>query len=216
MADVDGTPDRYDRDGVEFGRSLAYMDATFAIATTLLVTTLDPTAREWSNWSRFWDSEQGPLLAFALSFLVISSFWWANHRMVSTLRALSPRFVLRSLVLLAFVALVPFTTEGLGEFTDASLQVSTVVYALNIAAVSLASTSLTVAAYRDGLFRRPPEPAVFRRRGITPPETPPVFPAPGPGALFIPGTAARLMWLALILTGGLSARWLRQPAGSDG
>ena len=207
MADVDGTPDRYDRDGVEFGRSLAYMDATFAIATTLLVTTLDPTAREWSNWSRFWDSEQGPLLAFALSFLVISSFWWANHRMVSTLRALSPRFVLRSLVLLAFVALVPFTTEGLGEFTDASLQVSTVVYALNIAAVSLASTSLTVAAYRDGLFRR---------RVISLLATPLVFLASVPVALFISGTAARLMWLALILTGGLSARWLRQPAGSDG
>ena len=47
-------------------------------------------------------------------------------------------------------------------------------------------------------------------------DTPLVFLASVPVALFISGTAARLMWLALILTGGLSARWLRQPAGSDG
>jgi len=34
-------PERYQRDDAEFDRAIAFIDATFAVALTLLVTTLD-------------------------------------------------------------------------------------------------------------------------------------------------------------------------------
>jgi uncharacterized membrane protein len=215
MADAEDTPERFERDGVEFGRSLAYMDATFAIATTLLVTTLNPSELEWSSWSRFWSDAQGPLLGFGLSFVVVSSYWWANHRLVSKLDELSSRFIIWSLVMLAFVALVPFTTEGLGESSQNRAQVSTVVYALNIAAVSLAATWLAIVAYNDGLHRDPPSRAEHRRRAVASLDTPLVFLISIPIALLVSGNAARFSWLLLVVTGLLSARWFGR-AREDG
>ena len=41
----------YERDDVEFSRATAFFDATYALATTLLVTTLDPGPDGWSSWS---------------------------------------------------------------------------------------------------------------------------------------------------------------------
>jgi hypothetical protein len=36
-----GVPERYRRNDAEFDRAIAFIDATFAVALTLLVTTLD-------------------------------------------------------------------------------------------------------------------------------------------------------------------------------
>ena len=198
---------------MEFGRSLAYVDATFAIATTLLVTTLIPGAEAWKDWTNFWDTQQGPLLAFALSFVVISSFWWANHRLVAALGTISARFVIASLVMLAFVALVPFTTDGLGSLDGSDGEVATVVYALNIALVSLSSTALVWVAYRDRLFRRQPTPEDFRWTIVTVIDTPLVFVISVPVAIFISVPLARWMWLLLILTGSLTNRSRRRSMG---
>ncbi len=215
MSDVERAT-RYDRDGVEFGRSLSYLDATFAIATTLLVTTLNPTELEWTSWSRFWDDAQGPLLGFGLSFVVVSSYWWANHRLVSTMRSLSPRFVLRSLVMLAFVALVPFTTEGLGEVANNRNQVSTVVYALNIVLVSLTATWLDLTAYQDDLYQRRYTRDEYRRRTLANLDTPAVFLLSIPIALLVSGNLARLSWLLLVPTSIFGGRWATSRTSSTG
>ena len=209
-AGTDYRPTRFGRDDVEFGRSLAYVDATFAIATTLLVTTLIPGPEAWRNWSTFWETQQGPLLAFALSFVVISSFWWGNHRLVAALGTINTTFVIASLVMLAFVAVVPFTTDGLGSIDGSDGQVATVVYAVNIALVSLSSTALIWVAYRDRLFRRQPTPENFRWTIVAVIDTPIVFLVSVPVALFVSVPLARWMWLLLILTGTLTNRSRRR------
>jgi uncharacterized membrane protein len=196
---------RYERHDVEFGRSLAYIDATFAIATTLLVTTLSGATARWSGWTAFWDAESGPLMAFAISFVVITSFWWSNHRLVTSLEALNSRFVLSAVAMLAFIALLPFTTNGLGQDTGAAGEVSTVIYAVNLVAVSLLNTWLFVVAYRDGLFREPLSESDFRFRLFAMLDTSAVFLVSIPIALYISPVGARWFWAVLIFTGQLTA-----------
>jgi uncharacterized membrane protein len=196
---------RFERRDVEFGRSLAYIDATFAIATTLLVTTLSGANERWSGWTAFWHAESGPLMAFAISFVVISSFWWSNHRLVASLDALSPRFVLSAVAMLAFIALLPFTTNGLGQDTGAAGEVSTVIYAVNLVAVSLLNTWLFVVAHRDGLFREPLSESDFRFRLFALLDTSAVFLVSIPIALWISPVGARYFWMVLIVTGRFTA-----------
>jgi len=203
---------RYGRDDVEFGRSLAYVDATFAIATTLLVTTLDPGPKGWTNWTEFSSTEWLPLLAFALSFVVISAFWWANHQLVARLDELSARFVIGSIVLLGFIALVPFTTEGLGEYSGQGGQVATVCYAINIACVSIAAGALVVIAYVDRLHRVPMTPRQFRAKVLDMVDTPLVFLLSVPVAIFVSPGWARASWGLLFFTGVLTGRLSQRMA----
>jgi uncharacterized membrane protein len=207
MAAPSTHPDRrrFERRDVEFGRSLAYIDATFAIATTLLVTTLSGATERWSDWGAFWDAESAPLMAFAISFVVISSFWWSNHRLVASLEALSSRFVLSAVAMLAFIALLPFTTNGLGQDSGSAGEVSTVIYAVNLVAVSLLNTWLFVIAYRDGLFREPLSESEFRFRLAALLDTSVVFLLSIPIALWISPVGARYFWAVLIVTGQFTA-----------
>jgi uncharacterized membrane protein len=211
-ADADAAADapapvRFGRDQVEFGRALAYFDATFAIATTLLVTTLATGEHEWSSWSAFRSAISGPIFAYALSFLVVSTFWWANHRFVSSLQALSPNAIKVSLFMLAFVVLLPFTTEGLGAYTGVNGQVPTIVYAVNVAAVSLSAFLLFRVAIADGLYTVPLGDEEIFEHSVGVLDVPLVFLASVPIALVWTDGAARYSWLALAPLGFLERRW---------
>lgn len=209
---LDPSAEHYNRTGVEFGRALGYLDATFAFAATLLVTNLDASVLAWSNWSEFTLREVIPLGAFGLSFTVICAFWWANHKLVARLEAISGRFMIVSLVLLATVALLPFTTDGLGTDDSPQVTVSTVCYAINIAAASLLSIALILIAVRDHLFTVTPTSKEIRARVLALADTPVVFLASIPVALWISGGWARAMWALLLITGPLTARVTRSPS----
>jgi len=200
-------PIRYGRDLVEFGRALAYFDATFAIATTLLVTTLAAGPHEWANWSAFRAAISGPMFAYALSFLVVSTFWWANHRFVSSLAALSPNAIKASLLMLAFIVLLPFSTEGLGAYSGSAGQVPTVVYALNVAAVSLSAYLVFRVALADRLFAVPLSSDDVLQRTVGMLDTPAVFLISVPIALLWSDSAARWSWLALVPLALIEGRW---------
>ena len=49
---------RYQRDDQEFSRAIGFFDATYALALTLLVTTLDITdpSSEWDGLRALWDA----------------------------------------------------------------------------------------------------------------------------------------------------------------
>ena len=200
-------PKRFGRDSVEFTRSLAFIDATFAIAATLLVVSLNPAEADWRDWSTFAADEWPSLLSFAISFTVIAVYWWANHRLVSVLDRLSPRFVGWTLAMLGFVALLPFTTEGLGEYGhDADGTVATVLYAINATLVSILSGWLVMVADREHLFGVQPTGREVRARLIDLADVPAVFLASIPIAVFVGPNWGRSAWALLFIAGPLSGR----------
>lgn len=95
---------------------------------------------------------QGTLLAaFFLGCFVIGSYWAAHHRFMATLDAVDRGFIGLTVVYLAFVALLPFPTGVLGEFS--SNPISMVAFALNMAAVSSIEAVMLVHARRRDLLR---------------------------------------------------------------
>jgi uncharacterized membrane protein len=207
-------PTRFDRDSVEFARTASFFDATFSIAATLLVVTLSSETVDWSDWTKFLEAEWPSLLSFAISFVVICVFWWANHRLVATLQAMSARFVAAGLMLLGFVVLLPFTTGGLGDVDSRSSgEVAAVGYALNVALVSLASMLLLVVAAREGLYRTAPTAAQLRGKLIGLVDTPLVFLLSIPITLLFGPSWGRYSWLLLAVTGRVVGRLGRRVAG---
>lgn len=200
-------PRRYGRDSIEFGRALAFIDATFSIAATLLVVTLNPADADWHDWSAFLSNEWPSLVCFAISFTVITSYWWINHRLVATMDTLNARFVACTLTMLGFIALIPFTTDGLSDFADGSNGVvATVLYAANVAVVSVLAGLLVVVAYRERLFRHQPSKRDLRARLIDMADTPFVFLASIPVAMLLGPSWGRASWALLFFSGPLSHR----------
>ena len=207
-ADLPDAPTRFVREQLEFGRAINYFDATFAIATTLLVTTLAAGTDEWASWSALASAIDGPILAYALSFVVVTTFWWSNHRFVTSLEALSSRLILWSMVMLGFVVLLPFSTEGLGTYSSGGGQVPTVFYAVNVAAVSLCTFLLYRIALADDLYAVRPSPPEIVERSVTLLDTPLVFLLSVPIALFWSPDWARYSWLLLVAFGTAERRWI--------
>lgn len=197
---------RIERDENEFGRTCSFFDAIFAVSMTLLATGIDPGPGDWTSWRALWDGVGFQLVAFGISFALIGAYWWGNHRFVASLKTLSPRLVITTLVMLAFVALVPFTTDALGNEGRSSVEIATVVYAANLAVVSLMATYLHLVARTDGLYRVPPTPEEVRLTLIDQSTTTVVFLVSIPVALLVSGEAARWCWLSLAFIGPLMAR----------
>jgi uncharacterized membrane protein len=195
------------RDTAEFGRAVGFVDATFAIAATLLVTTLVPADRDWETWSRFWSTVDAPLLAFGLSFWVVGAYWWANHSFVGMLAEISQHLMMATLVLLGFVVLLPFSTRGLGTAPASAAEVTTVVYATNVGIVSGMETVLYRIAWRERLFLRAPSAREVMARSVAQLVPTAVFFVSIPVTLLGNPTAGRLTWLALIPLGPLVGRW---------
>ncbi len=105
---------RFARDTLAFHRVVNLSDAVFAIALTLLVLTLDVPTTELHRLSEALVDQFPQFVAFALSFGLVANLWWQHHRLLDLLEALEPGVIGINLVLLAFVALVPYPTSLLG------------------------------------------------------------------------------------------------------
>lgn len=135
---------------IEFGRIVAFSDGVFSIAITLLVLNLgiekglgggevvDALFDQWDN-----------LLAFAISFAVIGRFWVVHHRFFAEVDAFDGRLLGLNLLYLAWIVLIPFSSEVLGEYGDETPAV--VLYSVNLAIVVLLGLWMGVDARRHGL-----------------------------------------------------------------
>ena len=121
--------DRKDQE-LEFGRVLAFTDGVFAIAITLLVLALDvpPNLDDLGAALRDRSSD---FVAYGFSFAVLGSIWLAHHRFYTLVARFDGRLIVLNLVYLALVALVPFSAELLGHYSDTTEAV--IVYAVNLA-----------------------------------------------------------------------------------
>jgi uncharacterized membrane protein len=193
--------ERYRRDDAEFDRAIAFIDATFAVALTLLVTTLDLKSdpASWDSLGHFYDAMGSQLVAFAISFVVIALYWVSHYRLVATFDALDLRLLVLNLFLLAAIVILPFTTESAGDPNVDHLPLPAAVLSVNLAAVSIAFTLIYVIARDRGLLRVEHSQREFRWRTA-------LFLAPGivflasiPVAYAVDPATARLVWLSLLV-----------------
>ena len=113
---VDKLGARYSRDESEFDRAIGFLDATFALAPTLLVTTIDVSdpASVWKSLSTLNDDVGPQLIAFGITFAVITNYWLVHHRMIADFAYIDVPVMVANLFLIAAIVLLPFSTRPSG------------------------------------------------------------------------------------------------------
>jgi uncharacterized membrane protein len=209
---------RYERDDPGFDRAIGFVDATYALALTLLVTTLDvgdlPTA--WSSVGSLYDAVGAQFLAFGIAFLVIASYWVAHHRMIAAFGALDYPTISLNLLLVGSIVLLPFSTQSVGDPSVVDLALPTVVMALNVAACSILHSSVFALAVRRGLLARPRPPAEVRGYVVLAMVPAVVFLASIPIAVGVSAEAARASWLALLVLNPIVGKLVERSQPSPG
>jgi uncharacterized membrane protein len=178
---------------IEFSRIVAFSDGVFSIAITLLVLNLGVgkyvSGGELAG--ALWDEREN-LLAYALSFAVIGRFWLVHHRFFSEVTGFDSRLISLNIFYLAWIVLIPFTSEVLGEHGGQAAAV--ILYAANLTGVVLIGMWMAADARRAGLTSTDPASHLEQRyRSIY---IAAVFLASIPVA-FIAPSIAPYMWLAL-------------------
>jgi uncharacterized membrane protein len=180
---------------VEFSRIVAFSDGVFAIAITLLVLTLSVPEHLHgeSLTDALWDQRHN-LLAYAISFAVIGRYWINHHRFFSNVVGFDGRLLALNIFYLAWVVLLPFSTQVIGDHGGESAAV--ILYAVNLAGVSLVGLWMAIDARRAGLSEADEaELQAFRHKSLF---VAGVFLVSIPAALVAPDLAP-LLWLALFL-----------------
>jgi uncharacterized membrane protein len=180
---------------IEFSRIVAFSDGVFAIAITLLVLSLEVPDHVGGGdlASALWDQRQN-LLAYAISFAVIGRFWVVHHRFFSDVTGFDGRLLGLNIFYLAWIVLIPFSSEVLGDYGGEWPAV--VLYAVNLAMVALVGWAMAADAHRAGLSRMTAAQArEFRIRSLF---IAAVFLTSIPIAFVAPDWAP-LFWLVLML-----------------
>jgi uncharacterized membrane protein len=193
---------------VEFARVVAFTDGVFAIAITLLVLGLDVPSRADDLTQALLDQRQS-LFAYALSFAVLGKLWLSHHSFFGGLHSFDGTLMVLNLVYLAWIALVPFTSELLGNYTGETQSV--IVYAASVVGVTATFGAQIAYAYRRGLLN--PEYRHVARTANAPGlfAVSIVFTA-SIAVAFASPTAAILMWLATAVVGNRLGELIAGPA----
>ncbi|HET9310409.1 MAG TPA: TMEM175 family protein [Actinomycetota bacterium] len=202
-----------DSDEAGFDRAVGFFDATFALALTLLVTTIQVEDREeaFSSVGALWDSLGDQLISFGIAFAVISNYWLVHHRLFRRFSRLDYRTIVANLFLMAAIVLLPFCTESVGDL-EADLPLPVVVMALDIVAVSGLSTVVFWLAVRRGLFAEKPDRVGVITHSVAGLLPAIVFAASIPIAYLVSPQAAALSWLSLLVLAPLAPRLVTRTA----
>jgi len=184
---------------IEQGRDLdrvgAFSDGVFAIAITVLVLSIHIPDVPDDQLRSSLDELVAPLLSYFLSFYVVGVYWFAHHRLWHFIHRIDARFLGLNMILLSFVALLPFPTDLIGKYGNTTE--ATVIYATVVSCTGIASTMLWWYASRHNRLLRPDTPASYTRiallRGAT---VPIVFGLSIPIA-FVDADLAKYFWILL-------------------
>jgi uncharacterized membrane protein len=192
------TPDKRAAEAAAVQRDVdrlsAFSDGVFAIAITLLVLSIDVPDFDRESFGDAFDTMGPEVFSYALSFIVVGIYWKAHHGMFRTLRRVTPQLLNLNLLLLGFVALIPFPTEILGNAGSTSEAV--VMYAVMLAAAGYSSTGLWWYLLHHELVE-PVSPDAARVTVIRAGIAPTVFACSVPVAIVSP-VAAQLFWLTIL------------------
>lgn len=123
-------------DGMSTTRIQALADGIFAFAMTLLVLDLKGTPQHGNG---FWQQLQPMLPTFfpyLVSFLILGSYWITHHSQFHFIKRTTRVHLWLNVLLLMFVALIPFSASLLSE--RKLNQFSVVMYGINLISVLLA------------------------------------------------------------------------------
>ncbi|WP_051367573.1 TMEM175 family protein [Hamadaea tsunoensis] len=144
-----------DEPGHSLERTIYFSDAVIAIALTLLALELPvpeglgkSTHEVWVEFLAGGDEYR----SFAISFAVISFFWWEHHRFFQRINVLSGRLVFLNMVSLFAIVVVPFGTRLLS--VDNGGPLGPVFYASAMILWSLALILMVITANRQKLWRK--------------------------------------------------------------
>lgn len=114
---------------VDADRVLAFSDAVFAIALTLL--TLDlrlPSGLHGKAFTEGLHSLLPALGAYALSFFVLAQLWLAHHRIFGIVAQVNRAILVRNLFFLSLIAIMPFPVSLLSEYHERPVAVYAVAF----------------------------------------------------------------------------------------
>jgi uncharacterized membrane protein len=185
-----------DQAGVEFSRIVAFSDGVFAIAITLLVLALEIPPD--TDVEEALGDQGAEFFAYFLSFAVVGRFWLAHHRIFGSVARFDTQLVIINLIYLAFIALIPFTSDVLGNHGDDSWGVA--LYAANLTAVSVTSWAMIRYSYTRRLMREDAEEYRARFAGAASFVVAGVFALSIPLAFLSP-LAATISWASLFVLG---------------
>lgn len=201
-------------DELGFERLVFFSDAVFAIAVTLLAIEIRLPAGDYPDgtallaaliglWPRY--------LSYTISFFVIGLYWIGHHRMFRLIARYDRRLLFLNLVLLLWIAFIPFPTAVVGEHTG---PVATIFYALTMAVTGGAAAVLWwYASGKNGrLLARPLAPSSVRANRLRTLVAPAVFLA-SVGIALWNDDAARLSWIALAPIVFASHSFSERPGG---
>lgn len=113
--------------GIARNRLEALVDGIFAFAMTLLVTGLfiPPLSRTeaTANLAIVIGGMQSQFISFVVAFFVLASFWHMHNRQFHHVRRIDPGLLWITLLILACVVLIPFTTNLSGDYAHVQLAV---------------------------------------------------------------------------------------------
>lgn len=195
---MDDVRARYRRlfvDGSTTDRLMIFSDAVFAIAMTLLVIDLKvPQDASSTAWDVIVD-QASAFFAYALSFTIIAINWMAHHRKFRVIRAHDGGLMALDLVLLFFVAFVPFPTSLLSEYGSQTAAV--VLYAFVVGLLSVLQYAVWSYAWRHGFVDKKVDLELYRFNRRNQFATPLIFWLSIPIALLVDGQTAMYFWFAL-------------------
>jgi uncharacterized membrane protein len=115
----------------------ALADGIFAIAMTLLVLTLTlPDMAETKlNLSQLLADQWPKFFNYALSFLLLAIFWIVHHQQFHVIRRTDRGHIWINIGILMFVALMPFSTDIAGDYSDETL--AEIVFGANLLILGL-------------------------------------------------------------------------------
>jgi uncharacterized membrane protein len=117
----------------------ALSDAIFAFAMTLLVLNLgfpdSVTGDATSRLSVLLAGHINQFINYAIGFILIAIFWIAHHQQYHLIKKADSRLIWINIAMLMFVALMPFSTDLVGDFNGQVIAV--VFFACNLLIVGL-------------------------------------------------------------------------------
>ena len=183
----------------DLSRATAFSDGVFTIAATLLVLSIDVPHLSNADAGQLGHElaeQTDQYVSYAISFAVIGLLWFRHHRFFHELGEVNAKMLALNLGYLSFVALVPFPTELIGQYSDQPIAVA--LYAATISGVVIFAAAMWWYAGRAHLYKSESVEAGSRQSAIRILVSPAIMLASIPVA-YLDTSVAKYMWLLLLV-----------------